>query len=420
VARWVGEKRKNPPGVVPYQPQFAKKYYTASVDFKFLIMNIWKLGCVTCLSLASIFSTAHASQGEQIPSPSQAFALEQQGKLAAAEDAWRQITRANPQDATAFASLGLVLSRQGKYQKAVGAYSKAAALNPTLPGLQLNWGLAEFKQEHFEPAIAPLSAALAADPQNMQARTLLGLSCYGAKRFAEAAKHLTPAAKADPTNTELHRVLAQSCLSAKEYSCALAEFRHILEHDPDSAAAHMLSGEALDGLGRTVEAIPEFEAAAKAAPREPNVHFGLGYLYWKMHKYDEAQTAFKAELSIDPGHAQSLAYLGDIELKKNAPDKALRLLQKAAQMRNDIRIAYLDIGAILLDQKNYPEALAALRRAERLDPTLPDAHYRLARLYRAMGNATAAEREFAKVNELQDKAEDMAPKMGPPPSPLPD
>ena len=40
-------------------------------------------------------------------------------------------------------------------------------------------------------------------------------------------------------------------------------------------------GEALDGLGKTPEAIAEFEAAAKISPNEPNVHFGLGYLYWK-------------------------------------------------------------------------------------------------------------------------------------------
>jgi Flp pilus assembly protein TadD len=46
--------------------------------------------------------------------------------------------------------------------------------------------------------------------------------------------------------------------------------------------------EALDGLGRTVEAIPEFQAAAEIAPREPNL--GLGYLYWKQHQFDEART----------------------------------------------------------------------------------------------------------------------------------
>jgi len=34
-----------------------------------------------------------------------------------------------------------------------------------------------------------------------------------------------------------------------------------------------------------------------------------------------------------------------------------------------------------------------------------------------MGNAAAAEREFAKVNKLQEKAEDVAPKMSNPVSP---
>ncbi len=367
------------------------------------------------LPTSRFLSTVPANTWAQ--TPSQAQALEQQGKLPEAEKAWRQITQANPQDAAAFASLGLVLSKQGKYEQAVPAYRNAIALNPKLPGIHLNWGLAEFKQEHFEAAVAALTAALAADPQNVQVLTLLGLSCYGAKHFAEAAKYLELPTKADPKNIELHRVLAQSCLSAKQYSCALAEFRQILEQDPDSAAAHMLSGEALDGLGRTVEAIPEFEAAVKAAPRGPNVHFGLGYLYWKQHKYDEAKAAFVNELSIDPAHAQALAYLGDIELKRNQPEKALPLLNKATQLRDDIRIAYVDIGAILSDQKKYPEALAALLRAEKLDPAQPDAHYRLARLYRAMGNSVAAQREFAKVSELQEKAEDMAPKMsGSPPS----
>jgi tetratricopeptide (TPR) repeat protein len=79
----------------------------------------------------------------------------------------------------------------------------------------------------------------------------------------------------------------------------------------------------------------------------------------------------------------------------------------------------VDIGAILSEWRRYPEALAALQHAEKLDPAQPDAHYRLARLYRAMGNVVAAEREFARVGELQEKTEDMAPKMSSPlPAPL--
>jgi tetratricopeptide (TPR) repeat protein len=246
----------------------------------------------------------------------------------------------------------------------------------------------------------------------MQARSLLGLSYYGTKRFAEAAKHLELAAKAEPDNIRLRQVLAQSCLWAKQFDCALEEFRQIEQRDPNSAAVHVLTGEALDGMGKTAEAIVEFQEAVKSSPQDPNLHFGLGYLYWKLKQYDEAATAFKGELAVDPENGQALAYLGDIEMKKNNPKGALPLLKRALQSRNDIRIAYVDLGAILTEQGQYPAAIAALKRAVELDPEQPDAHYRLGRAYQATANQAAAQKEFAKVRELHDKSEeDVARKM---------
>jgi tetratricopeptide (TPR) repeat protein len=263
-------------------------------------------------------------------------------------------------------------------------------------------------------------AASKAEPKNMQAQTLLGLSCYGVKRFAEAVEHLKIAVKSDPGNTELHQVLAQSCLWAKQYSCALDEFRQILEQNPDSSAAHVLTGEALDGLGKTPDAIAEFQAAAEVAPREPNLHFGLGYLYWKSHQYDDAKREFESELSVDTSHAQALAYLGDIEMKRNHPEAALALLGKATKLQNDIRIAFLDMGTILAQEKRYDEAVAALQRAVELDPAQPDAHYRLARVYQEMGKTAESQKEFAKVRELHEKADEaVASKMSAAPPSLP-
>jgi tetratricopeptide (TPR) repeat protein len=263
-------------------------------------------------------------------------------------------------------------------------------------------------------------AASKEEPKNMQAQTLLGLSCYGTKRFAEAVEHLKIAAKSDPGNTELHQVLSQSCLWAKQYPCALEEFRQILKQDPDSASAHVLTGEALDGLGKTPEAIAEFQVAAKVAPREPNIHFGLGYLYWKSHEYDEAKREFENELSVDPGHAQALTYLGDIEMKRDHREAALALLGKATTLKDDIRIAYLDMGTILAEQKRYDEAVAALQRAVKLNPAQPDAHYRLAHVYQDMGKAAESQKEFAQVRELHEKADEpLASKMSAAPPPLP-
>src|SRR6266478_3103576 len=330
----------------------------------------------------------------QAPGPSEAQALERNGKLAEAATVWRNVTQRDPRNAAAWASLGLVLSRLQQYPEADVAYRKAIALDPKLPAVQLNLGLAEFKQGKLQAAIEPLRAALAADPRNMQACTLLGLSYYGVGRFKEANEQLAAAVKSDPGNAELHGVLAQSCLSAKNYSCALDEFTWISRQHADSAAAHMLTGEALDGLGRTPEAITEFEIAAKADPHAPNVQFGLGYLYWKMRQYDEAARAFEAEL------------VGDPEMKRNEPEKALSVLQKSLQLRDDLQIVHLDLGVIFTEQKHYQEALAALLRAQKLDPAQPEVHYRLGRLYQAMGNVDAAKEEFARVQQLHQKEED--------------
>ncbi len=235
---------------------------------------------------------------------------------------------------------------------------------------------------------------------------MLGLSYYGLKRFSEAIKYLEPVAKNDPGNVELQRLLAQSCLWARKFACAQEEFRRILEQNPDSAPAHVLFGEALDGLGRTPEAITEFQAAAKIAPNDPNVHFGLGYLHWKSQQYDEARQEFERELALDPKHAQALAYLGDIEWKNNHPDAALALFQRSMSAQKDVRIVYVDLGAIYMQQKNYKEAQTALLHAVSLDPALPDAHYQLGRLYQALGKPADAEKELHKAQELHQKAED--------------
>ncbi len=93
--------------------------------------------------------------------------------------------------------------------------------------------------------------------------------------------------------------------------------------------------------GELPEALSEFQEAAKIAPSEPNLHFGLGFLHWKLNQYEDAQKELNLELSLYPAHAQALAYLGDIALKQNRPEEAVPLLKEAIQVRSDLRFAHL-------------------------------------------------------------------------------
>ena len=64
--------------------------------------------------------------------------------------------------------------------------------------------------------------------------------------------------------------------------------------------------------------------------------------------------------------------------------------------------------------------MTALKRAVELDPTQPDAHYRLGRLYQAMGKKEEGQAEFARVQQLQQKTDsDLVRKMSDQPPALP-
>ncbi len=124
------------------------------------------------------------------------------------------------------------------------------------------------------------------------------------------AEYLKTALKDDSSNLELHNVLAQSCLWSHQYDCAFAEFQSILAVNPDAVQAHMLLAQALDGMGKTEDAIKELEAAARLSPKEPVLHFELGYLYYKQRDYDKATPELQLEIKNNPGYAPVLLIPG--------------------------------------------------------------------------------------------------------------
>ncbi|WP_254061435.1 tetratricopeptide repeat protein [Granulicella sp. L60] len=61
-----------------------------------------------------------------------------------------------------------------------------------------------------------------------------------------------------------------------------------------------LVGEALDEMKDPNGATLEFRAAVQANPKEPNAHFGLGYLLWTQRQYQEASQEVQAEVREYP------------------------------------------------------------------------------------------------------------------------
>jgi tetratricopeptide (TPR) repeat protein len=340
-----------------------------------------------------------------------AFTLEQEGKFAEAEAAWRRIAAAHPADAEAEAHIGLLEARQEHYTDAIAFYRRALTLNPAMPGLRLNLGLAQFKAGAMKEAATTFTELLKseppASPEALRVTTLTGLAHFGAGDYASAVPYLEKATAADPQNLPFRLTLAQSCLWSKQYQCVLDVYREIVTLNAESAEADMLAGEALDEMKDKAGAEEQFRAAVKADPKLPNVHFGLGYLLWGLLKYDDAMEQFKAELANNPDHAQALAYLADAEIKLTQPEGAQPLLEKAIHLDSRIEIAHIDLAILMSDAGRNADALRELKAAEKLNPNDKNVHWRLARLYQSEGKKEEAKLEFDKTKGLQ-KATDQS------------
>jgi non-specific serine/threonine protein kinase len=86
---------------------------------------------------------------------------------------------------------------------------------------------------------------------------------------------------------------------------------------PASSHARNAHGYALLAVGRYAEAVREFDAYARIAPREPNPHDSIGEAYLRMGDAEKAVAAYTRALTVDPTfvpshnmRAWSLAMLG--------------------------------------------------------------------------------------------------------------
>lgn len=336
----------------------------------------------------------------------QALQLEHEGRDAEAVAIWQKVVKAQPRNAQAYAQIGLLEAHQEHFAEAITAYRKAKSLNPDIPQLNFNLGLALFKSAQFHEAAQIFEAELRRHPRDQRMTILAAMSHYGARQYGAAIPYFKDAVETDPRNLDLLLALAHCYLWTKQLDATMDVYRQILQINPDSAAADMIAGEALDEKGDNAGAVQQFQAAVRANPKEPNVHFGLAYLLWAQKRYDEAIPEFKKELENDPQNSQAMIYLGDTYTQQGNFAGAKTMLEAAEKYQPKFPLIHLDLGIANMETGATDVAISELRETIGLEPDNVTAHFRLATLYRKMGKRDEARIEFAKASSLNKKTDD--------------
>jgi tetratricopeptide (TPR) repeat protein len=173
----------------------------------------------------------------------------------------------------------------------------------------------------------------------------------------------------------------------------------LYEKNPDSYRSHQVAGDIAAAKGDDVKAIQEYRAALALKPALPGLHFSLGHILWKNLKVPEAREQLEAELAINPRHPGALEDLADTYLLEHQPGRALPYLQRALAVDGNNLDVHRDLGTA------YSELNENQKAAEELKIALPSdhdgsIHYKLARVYQALGKKDEAALEFAASGNL--------------------
>jgi Flp pilus assembly protein TadD len=350
---------------------------------------------------ASTQNPVPAEAGEHF---SKARAAEARADWAEAEQEYRKAIELAPTWAEAIVNLGVVYNRQGKTEEAVRAFTRAADLNPQLFGAHLNLAITYFRAKRFSEAEASLRRALGIEPENKQAAQLLAFTRFAQDRYTEVTALTEKLLVATPEDAALLEIAGRAYLKLRQYQEAVRVLEKRARLQPVSAEVYLLLGQARDHLHDAEGAIKEIRRAIVASTQAPlpDAHFALGYVLWKLRRYDEAETEFRKELERDAGHIPAIYYLGNIALARGDWAQALpRLERAAAAMPDDFAVQY-DLGKALLESGRVERAVERLQAAIRINPKNAGAHYQLALALRRLNREDEAQREFAVARELND------------------
>ena len=132
-------------------------------------------------------------------------------------------------------------------------------------------------------------------------------------------------------------------------------------------------------------------------------HNGLGILYGKSGRHDEARREFEAALAIDPDYYDAWSNLGQVALDQNDLEGAVRFYQKAIHYRRTVPKTVNNLGTALARLGRYAEAIGYFEEAIRLDPVYASARSNRAGALKELGRFDEAVAEYRKVIEANPK-----------------
>jgi tetratricopeptide (TPR) repeat protein len=244
-------------------------------------------------------------------------------------------------------------------------------------------------------------------------QALLG-NCYESERQPDLAlQAYRRAIEADPKRIDYYEDLIALLLYLRKTDEALVEVKRAIGVAPDDVRAWVWKGNAELQRNSAKDAMQSYQHAAKLDSSNADARLGIATVYFITGQSDEAIAEYRAGIARFPDDARF--YIACAEMLVGSPDSIKLQAQAESLLRQAIKLTpqsaearYL-VGQLALQEGRLDEALDELTRSVQSDPDRSKPHFALSSVYRRMGRAQDAAKEFALYQKLKQFEENAAP-----------
>ena len=230
-----------------------------------------------------------------------AMELHRTGKLAEAENLYRQLQQHFPQATDLVHLIGLIEVDTGRKDEGFANLRRVIALQPNVPHYHANLGARLLEQREAVEALACLDRAIELQP--------------------DTASH--------------HYNRGNALLQLQRWSEALATYRLSLSLQSDNQACELQLGLALHSAGLTLEAIAHYRDMLHRRPADLSAATNLGAMLQAECDLDGAAEAFQHALRIEPNNTIPLNNLAVIHKELGETGPAIQLLRRCVELQPD-------------------------------------------------------------------------------------
>jgi tetratricopeptide (TPR) repeat protein len=202
--------------------------------------------------------------------------LQGAGRLAEAEQVYRQVLAAVPGHADSLHMLGVIALQCGQPQAAVACIDQAIAIKPSTAMFHVNRAAALLTLRELDAALAACQAALRLQRNSAEAAQVMGHVLSDLGRPEEALGAYRDALRHKPDLPDLYNNMGLVLRQADRLEEAVVALRQAVKRAPRDAQAQGNLGGVLKELGRPVEALECYRAALRLQPDDPVLHLNLG------------------------------------------------------------------------------------------------------------------------------------------------